>query len=75
MICASRPGKDSCRGDSGGALFIEDEAGFTAVGVVSWGMRCGDIDSPGVYSRVTAALSWIKEVIGNKGLCSKESNV
>jgi secreted trypsin-like serine protease len=38
MFCAQAPGKDSCQGDSGGALVCQDDSGiFKQVGVVSSG--------------------------------------
>ncbi|XP_055907814.1 trypsin delta-like [Eupeodes corollae] len=50
MICAIAPGKDACRGDSGGPLTIPGTN--VQVGVVSWGIQCADAGLPGVYANV-----------------------
>ncbi|XP_059098645.1 venom serine protease-like [Tigriopus californicus] len=62
-ICALTPGQDSCEGDSGGPLL---ERGSTAdswhqVGIVSFGPRkCGKSPLPGVYSKVSQFIPWIR---------------
>ncbi|XP_053673750.1 proclotting enzyme [Anopheles nili] len=62
MLCAGQAAKDSCSGDSGGPLMVNDGK-WTQVGVVSWGIGCGKGQYPGVYTRVTSFLPWIKKNI------------
>ncbi|XP_074595855.1 uncharacterized protein LOC141850985 isoform X2 [Brevipalpus obovatus] len=65
QICAGSEagGKDSCQGDSGGPLIktIGDRAYL--VGIVSFGRGCGRKNSPGVYSRVSNYVDWIRSQI------------
>ena len=60
MICDGHPldGKGTCAGDSGGPFVCNDEGKAVAVGVISWGIGCAIY--PGVNSRNTYALEWIK---------------
>ena len=59
--------KDSCRGDSGGPLYIRGEDGdFHLLGATSRGLSntqnvCGD---GGIYVRVDQFLDWVREVTG-----------
>ncbi|XP_061721686.1 CLIP domain-containing serine protease HP8-like isoform X1 [Cydia pomonella] len=63
QICAGGvAGRDSCRGDSGGALMgrVPTVDNWIAVGVVSYGPSpCGTAGWPGVYTRVGAYFDWI----------------
>ncbi|KMQ96805.1 serine proteinase stubble [Lasius niger] len=58
FLCAGRAAKDSCSGDSGGPLMVNDGR-WTQVGIVSWGIGCGKGQYPGVYTRVTHFMPWI----------------
>ncbi|CAH0383608.1 unnamed protein product [Bemisia tabaci] len=60
MLCAGQTAQDSCSGDSGGPLMVEDGT-WTQVGIVSWGIGCGKGQYPGVYTRVTHFMPWIKK--------------
>lgn len=63
MICAGDSGQDSCDGDSGGALAIQDPHNnlrYYVAGLVSWGPKCGTY---GLYTKVANYVDWIVEVM------------
>lgn len=65
QLCAGgEKDRDSCRGDSGGPLMAVDKTGnpfWYAVGVVSFGPTpCGLRNYPGVYTRVSEYVDWVK---------------
>ncbi|MEM7192691.1 MAG: serine protease [Pseudomonadota bacterium] len=68
-ICAMQPGErnDSCYGDSGGPLVVpaSNKLGYVQVGVVSWGIECGNRTFPGVYARLSSYNDWIKDETGS----------
>merc|ERR1712168_1391449 len=67
MICAGGDGQlASCNGDSGGPLNCQNPDGSWDVhGVVSFGssMGCNYPKKPSVFTRVSAYMSWINNVI------------
>lgn len=61
-ICAGafEGGRDSCQGDSGGPLMIQlPNKRWVTAGIVSWGVRCGEPNHPGIYTRVSEYTQWI----------------
>lgn len=34
---------------------------WVVAGIVSYGMRCGEKDKPGIYTRVNSYIKWIIE--------------
>ncbi|XP_045574701.1 mannan-binding lectin serine protease 2 [Salmo salar] len=73
MFCAGGGGTDSCKGDSGGPLFLpmlgsgnKDNRGpYHLRGIVSWGSPCelGKDSKKGYYTKVENYLDWIKMTI------------
>lgn len=63
MICAGAEegGKDACDGDSGGPLSVVEEERYVLVGLAAFGEGCARPGIPGVYSRVSKFLDWIRE--------------
>ncbi|KFO24627.1 Chymotrypsinogen 2, partial [Fukomys damarensis] len=61
--CAGGSGVSSCMGDSGGPLVCQKDGAWTLVGIVSGGSGTCDTSTPGVYARVTALVSWVREIL------------
>jgi len=51
---------DTCQGDSGGPLVNQVGSVWHLTGLTSWGYGCG---SGGVYTRVSAYVSWVQQQI------------
>jgi hypothetical protein len=59
VLCASAPGRATCRGDSGGPM-VFTHGTPVLVGLVSWGKtRCAGDGLPGVYTLVAPYSDWI----------------
>ncbi|XP_051850663.1 serine protease 33-like [Antechinus flavipes] len=66
MLCAgySRERKNFCDGDSGGPLVCQlRDRSWIQVGVVSFIRSCADPLLPGVYSRVSSYVPWIRQSV------------
>ncbi|XP_048505286.1 phenoloxidase-activating factor 2-like isoform X2 [Athalia rosae] len=65
FVCAGgESGKDTCKGDGGSPLVCplkNDPSRYAQVGIVAWGIGCGENRVPGVYANVAAARHWIDE--------------
>jgi len=61
-MCAGDGRRDTCNGDSGGALLSNNIGNvYAVVGVTSFGVDCAREDFPGVYTRVDQYLDWIRQ--------------
>lgn len=64
LVCAGDGTMDTCRGDSGSPLLMQN----TVVGVASFGaIECGTIGIPGVYTGVAPFAQWIRRRGDNFG--------
>ena len=66
-ICAVGEGRDTCKGDSGSPLYpLVDDSPLCLYGIVSHGSEhCTGV---GFYTRVSAYLDWIQDVINGVGI-------
>lgn len=58
-------GKDACQGDSGSPMMKMDKTSgqAMAIGIVSAGIGCALPKLPGLYTRISAFIPWIKNSI------------
>lgn len=62
MCAGGEKGKDACKGDGGSPLMCQfsTENRYFQIGIVSWGIGCGQENVPGVYANVQEFAEWIK---------------
>lgn len=63
MFCAGHldgNGPDACQGDSGGPAVVDMNGAKTLVGITSWGYGCGRENKPGVYTKISHYVDWIR---------------
>ncbi|XP_011188230.1 phenoloxidase-activating factor 2 [Zeugodacus cucurbitae] len=66
FICAGgQAGKDACTGDGGAPLVCQTNNMWYVVGMVAWGIGCGQGGVPGVYVNVATYLAWIQTVLAS----------
>ncbi|CAF0846471.1 unnamed protein product [Rotaria sp. Silwood1] len=68
QICAASNGPvdidhGSCQGDSGGGLFYLKDERWHIAGVVSYANGCGQNAFPTVFTKTSAYIGWIQEMI------------
>ncbi|XP_059478438.1 phenoloxidase-activating factor 2 [Neocloeon triangulifer] len=72
FVCAGgEPGKDTCKGDGGSPLvcpLINHPGHYAQVGIVAWGIGCGENGTPGVYANVALFRNWIDQQMRNMNL-------
>jgi len=63
-ICAGVPGGgiDTCQGDSGGPLVVMVNGLPVLAGLTSNGGECASAQSPGVYTRLTTYVPWVRSL-------------
>ncbi|KAK8725356.1 hypothetical protein OTU49_010826 [Cherax quadricarinatus] len=63
FVCAGgEPGLDTCKGDGGSPLMCKaSQDTYVQVGIVAWGIGCGENGIPGVYANIPYVSDWIKK--------------
>lgn len=72
FICAGgEAGRDTCKGDGGSPLVCPIIGSpkphrYVQVGIVAWGIGCGENGVPGVYASIPKAANWIADKIATR---------
>ncbi|KRT84702.1 Trypsin [Oryctes borbonicus] len=72
FVCAGGElGIDTCKGDGGSPLVCQIEGSpnrYQQVGIVAWGIGCGEQGIPGVYVNVALFRNWIDNELAKENL-------
>jgi len=65
FLCAGgQKDVDTCKGDGGSPLTCRQPGGpWFQAGIVSWGIGCGENNTPAVYANVAKASCWIDKAV------------
>jgi len=65
FLCAGgQKDVDTCKGDGGSPLTCKQPGGpWFQAGIVSWGIGCGENNTPAVYANVAQASCWIDKAV------------
>ncbi|XP_063990825.1 uncharacterized protein LOC135169589 [Diachasmimorpha longicaudata] len=72
MFCAGylEGERDSCGGDSGGPLLAQAPGGhLEVIGLTSFGHGCAQPRYPGVYTKLTNFLGWLRDQLEGECIC------
>ncbi|UXI17260.1 dual specificity protein phosphatase 14-like [Sarcoptes scabiei] len=64
QVCAGRPPKGNCMGDSGGPLIQKYGNRAVQIGIVSFSIPCAVPGYPDVFTRVSMYIDWISAITG-----------
>lgn len=66
FLCASyKKARDACQSDSGGPLMQFADSKAVVTGIVSYGIGCATKGTPGIYTRTSAFLNWLRDIMGH----------
>ncbi|KAJ8919521.1 hypothetical protein NQ315_002142 [Exocentrus adspersus] len=71
MCAGGERGKDACKGDGGSPLMCplpSEPHRYFHMGIVSWGIGCGEQDIPGAYANVAELAEWIRNEMKERQL-------
>ncbi|XP_019696234.1 trypsin 3A1-like isoform X1 [Harpegnathos saltator] len=61
---------DACFGDSGGPLHVKgSNAHLELIGIISWGRGCARPNFPGIYTKLTNYMDWLKNHLDGECVC------